>query len=198
MSAQAGDGPLASKRLRQSRQSPAAHPNSALLNLVLVLIESARRRSGSVRAVFIKRAAVAGTHEQVRLLEPSHRAPEMRAIDREDLKLLPGKPSHPTGDVCRFAVPRPSVWIAIRRQTGLIFRKIFQRTEQNPRLRRFPTIKAGEDISNHRNGQQGRGRNIERGPKREEKTTTGYSPRRDLRRFRFIRRHSFCYFLYLF
>src|SRR4030095_1079480 len=74
---------LASNRLRQGRQLPAPHPKSALLNLVFIFVEPARRRAGSTSAIFIIHAAVAGTHKQRGLFEPAHRTSEMRAIDRE-------------------------------------------------------------------------------------------------------------------
>ena len=167
----------ASERLRQSRQLPAAHPKSSLLNLVFVFVEPARRRAGSVRAIVIIHAAVAGTHKQRGLFEPAHRTSEMRAIDREDLKFLAREPPHPTGNVRRRAIPGSSVWIAIGRQPGLIFRKILQRAEHDPRLRRYIAAKAGEDIPDHWNGQQGRGDNIERGANRKQEPATGHCRR---------------------
>jgi len=103
----------------------------------------------------------------------------MGAIDREDLKLLPREPPHPTRDVGRLAIPGSGIWIAIGRQPGLIFRKIFQRTEHDPGIIRYPA-KAGEDISDHGDSQQGCGDNIERDAKGEQKTTPGDFRRRRL------------------
>jgi hypothetical protein len=76
----------------------------------------------------------------------------MGAIDREDLELFPREPTHPTRDVCCRAIPGSGVGIAIGRQPGLIFWKIFQRTKHDPRLRRYIAAKAGEDIPDHGNG----------------------------------------------
>src|SRR5262249_11399425 len=101
----------------------------------------------------IIRAAMAGTHKQMGLLEPSDRTPEMRTIDREDLKFLPSEPPHPTRDVRCRAIPGSGVRIAIRRQPSLIFREIFYRTEGDPRLCRDIAAKAGENIPDHGNDQ---------------------------------------------
>ena len=156
------------------RQLPAAHPKSPLLNLVFIFVEPARRRAGSASAIFIIHAAVAGTHKQRGLFEPAHRTAEMRAIDREDLKLLPREPPHPTRDIRCRAIPGSGVGIAIGRQPGLIFGKIFQRTEHDPRLRRYIAAKAGEDIPDHGDSQQGRGNSIECAANQEKEPSTGH------------------------
>ena len=69
----------------------------AVLDLVVVLEEAARRRAGGARAVRVVGAAVAGAHEEPRLREPAHRAAEVRAVDGEDLELLAGDAPHPAG-----------------------------------------------------------------------------------------------------
>src|SRR5947199_2045640 len=49
---------VASQRFGQRRKYSAAHPELTVLNLVFVLIQAARRRAGSMRAIFIKCAAM--------------------------------------------------------------------------------------------------------------------------------------------
>src|SRR4030095_13791233 len=149
-----------------------------------------RRWSASVRAIVIICSAMARTHKQMRLFEPAHRTSEMRAIDRENLKFFPGEPPHPTRDVRRRAIPGSGVWIAIGCQSRLIFRKIFQSSEHNPRLRRDIAAEAGEDIPDHGNSQQGCGYHIERGADAKQETTAGDSCRRHSSQLRFIRGHD--------
>src|SRR5215469_1307908 len=72
-------------------------------NLVFVFEESALRRTGSARAICVIDAAVAGAHEKSRLRKPSDRAPEMRAVDGEDLKRRGIYTSHPAGNFCGVA-----------------------------------------------------------------------------------------------
>src|SRR5262249_28457634 len=115
---------------------------------------------------------------QMGLFEPPHRTPEMRTIDREDLKFLPSEPPHPTGDVRCRAIPGSRVRITICRQPSLIFRKIFQSSEHNPRLRRHIAAETGEDIPDHGNSQQSCGDRIERSADTKQETTAGDSPRR--------------------
>src|SRR5262249_53900325 len=99
----------------------------------------------------------------------------MRAIDREDLKFFPRKPTHPTGNVRCRAIPGSGVRITIGCQSRLIFRKIFQPSEHYPRLRRHIAAEAGEDIPDHGNSQQSCGDHIERGADAKQETTAGDS-----------------------
>src|SRR2546425_217252 len=96
----------ASRRPRQRRQLTTADPELAVTDSVFVLEEAAWRRSRRARAVLVIGAAVTGTHEQPRLGKPAHRAPEVRAVHREDLELLTADMTHPAGDLRRRAVPR--------------------------------------------------------------------------------------------
>src|SRR5262245_63419234 len=114
----------------------------------------------------------------------------MRAIDREDLKFFSREPTHPTRDIRCRAIPGSGVRITIGCQPGLIFRKIFQRSEHNPRLRRHIAAEAGEDIPDHGNGQQGCGDRIERGTDAKQETTAGDSRRRRSSRWRFTCGHD--------
>src|SRR5262245_3755348 len=59
----------------------ARHPVDAV-------IEAARRRAGGALAVGVVDAAVAGAHEQPRLLEPLHRAAQVGAVYGKDQELV--------------------------------------------------------------------------------------------------------------
>ena len=83
-------------------------------------------------AVGVEYAAVAWAHEQFGLGEPSHRASEMRAVDREDLELLAGHASHPAWDFGGLAVPGFLERVYILGQARLIFRIVSQRAERYP------------------------------------------------------------------
>src|SRR5439155_6114001 len=145
---------VASQRFGQRREYSAAHPELAVLNLVFVLIQPARRRAGSMRTIFIKCAAVAGTHEQVRFLEPAHRTAQVRAIYCEDLKGFASLPPDPARNVCRRTIPRPRERITIGCQPRLVFRKVFHRAERDPGLVRLSLAETGENVANHRNGEE--------------------------------------------
>src|SRR4249920_3684939 len=77
---------------------------------------------------------MAGTHKQARLLEPAHRATEMRAIDREHLKLLPIESPYPAGNIGRGAVPGRGERISVRGQARLALGEGGQGPELNPFL----------------------------------------------------------------
>ena len=80
-------------------------------------------------AVGVKNAAVAWAHEQTGLGEPSHRAAQMRAVDREDLELVARHSAHPAGDLCGLTIPGFLEWVYIFGETSLIFRIVSQRSE---------------------------------------------------------------------
>src|SRR5204862_7694712 len=75
------------------------YPEITILYFVRVLKESARRRSGRARTVLVVDSAVAGAHKQSRFLEPPHRAAKVRAVDREDLKLVCLRMPHPARNI---------------------------------------------------------------------------------------------------
>src|SRR5207237_8506371 len=83
---------------------------------VLVLEEAPGRRAGGARAVLVVRAAVAGAHEEPRLREPSHGAAEVRAVDREHLKVVAADPTHPARDLRRWPIPGHAERVLVRRQ----------------------------------------------------------------------------------
>src|SRR5262245_10470147 len=112
---------------------------------------------------------MAGTHKQARLLEPAHRAAEMRAIDRKHLKLLTSEPPHPAGNVCRGAVPGRGERISVRGQTRLAFGEVGQRTELNPFLQCF-VAETREHVPDDRHANKGCCHSIEPHPQGEQKT----------------------------
>src|SRR4030095_13000958 len=74
-----------SQRLRQGRQLASFYDQLAVLDFVLIFIETARRRARRVRSIFVKGPTMARAHIQMRLLEPANRAGEMRAADGKGL-----------------------------------------------------------------------------------------------------------------
>jgi hypothetical protein len=78
--------------------------------------------------------AVARTHEEVRLREPSHRTTEMRTINREDLEGRSVQVPYPARNIGCLAIPWIDVWIPIYRQPGLALWKLLQRAHRKPIL----------------------------------------------------------------
>ncbi len=99
--------------------------------------------------ILIKCSAVAGTHEQVRFLEPAHRTAQVRAIYCEDLKRFTILPPHPARNVCCCTIPRTREGIAIGCQPRLVFRKVFHRAESDPGLIGLSLAETGENVANH-------------------------------------------------
>ena len=91
--------------LAGSRHFAGLDEQFSILNFVVVLEQSALRRSGGARAVLVIGAAVAGTHEEVRLREPANRTSQVRAVDGEDLESLVVNISDPACDVARSLRP---------------------------------------------------------------------------------------------
>src|SRR5258708_3995057 len=104
----------------------------AVLHLVLIFEEAARRRSRGSRAVFVKHAAVARTHEQPRFLEPAHRASEMRAVDGEHLEFFAFDAAHPARDVAGLAVPGLHERVFECREVRIVLGEIADGTERDP------------------------------------------------------------------
>src|SRR5262249_35875339 len=122
--------------LRQRRELSTEHQQLAVLDLVLVLIERPRRRSGGVGAVGVEHAAVTRAHEDTGALEPAHRTSEVRAVDREDLELVARDAPHPARDVRSVAIPGAGERIAVGGQPGLVLREVRQGSERDPSLPR--------------------------------------------------------------
>ena len=59
-----------------------------ILDLVFILVEAAGRGAGRMGTVLVENTTVTGAHEQSGFGEPSHRAAEVRTVDREDLELM--------------------------------------------------------------------------------------------------------------
>src|SRR5262249_26480802 len=126
----------------------------AIADLVLVFEQSARRRARGARAVLVVRAAVAGAHEQARLLEPAHRASEMRAIHREDLIPVTVDVAHPARDLRRRAVPRDADRILVRGQTRLARGESARCSELDPGLPVAASGRRSEEIADDGNADQ--------------------------------------------
>src|SRR5262245_8061152 len=120
---------LVSHRLRQGRKLTALNHKLIVLDVVVVFVKASRRRARRVRSVLVKGSAMTRAHEQVRLLEPANRAAEMRAVNGEDLKLLPLDSPHPARDISGHPIPWPRVRIAVGRKPRLTHREAFQRAE---------------------------------------------------------------------
>src|ERR1017187_6326446 len=85
-----------------------------------------------------------GAHEQAGLREPADRAPEMRAIDREDLELLAIYISYPAGNTRGLPISWIDHRVSINRQARLACRKLIERAEFKPRFVPWPPL------ANHR------------------------------------------------
>src|SRR5206468_11075473 len=75
-----------SHRPGQGGELAPAHPELPVANLILVFVESAGRRAGCARSIFVVHAAVAGAHEEIGLVKPPHGASEVGAVNREELE----------------------------------------------------------------------------------------------------------------
>src|SRR6266403_4504202 len=125
-------GILTSCRLVQGRKLAAMYPQLSALDLVFVFIKSLWRWPGCMRTVFVESAPVTRTHEQVRLLKPAHRTPQMGAIDGKDLKFLAFNSPHPAGNVCGLAIPWACIRISEFRHARLVLGERCKRSKRNP------------------------------------------------------------------
>jgi hypothetical protein len=87
-----------------------------------------------VRAIGIVNAAVARTHEEVGLREPSHRTSQVCAIDGKNLEGLPVQISNPARNICRLSIPRIGDGIPKCSEPGLAYGKLFQSAKREPPL----------------------------------------------------------------
>src|SRR5262249_23126512 len=142
----------------------------AVLDFEVILKQSARRRSGRMRSVFIEGAAMTRAHKQVRLLKPANGAAEVRAVDCEDLKSLSFDSAHPARDIARRPIPRSRERIAIRRQPRFTGWKLFQRAERDPRIGWSFAPEARKDKTDDRNAYERRCHHVESGAKLQQKT----------------------------
>ena len=95
-----------------------------------------------------------GAHEEVRLLEPADRTSEVRAVDREDLKLLSLHPPHPARNISCLAIPRARVRVSVLRHSCLVFREISERSQRDPGCERTFVTETGEDITEYGDGHE--------------------------------------------
>src|SRR5262249_3835070 len=132
---------LQARRRRERRELAGLDQQTAVLNLVVVLKESARRRTRSPRSVLVVHAAVAGAHEEPRLLEPTHGTPQVGAIDREHLELLALDAPDPAWNVIGIAIRDAGEGIVKRGQARLSFGELIQLAQLDP-ARVLPAISA--------------------------------------------------------
>src|SRR5437660_12808170 len=125
-------------------------------DLVGIFEQATIRRSGGARAVRVVGATVTRAHEQVRLREPTDGAPEVRAVDREDLELLAREMTHPARDRRGLAVPRVHHGVPIGGETRLALRERDERAEREPRLVSRPALARDgrEDVAHDRYAQE--------------------------------------------
>ena len=102
-------------------------------------------------AVGIKCAPVAWAHEQLGFREPSDRASEMGAIDREDLERITGHTAHPARDSRGFTIPGFPVGVHILAQPRLVLGIVSQLAERYP-------VEPGEPASRRQNVAENRDR----------------------------------------
>src|SRR5882724_3723973 len=96
--------------------------------------EPEQRRPGCPRAVLIIRPAMAGAHEQPRGYEPADGAAEMRAVDRQHLKLLALESSDPAGDLRGGPIPGDVERVFVCGQPRLPLAEAFEGAELDPCL----------------------------------------------------------------
>src|ERR1700722_11648628 len=73
-------------------------------------------------------------HKQARLREPANGTSEVRAVDREDLEVLPVHIANPAGDVCGVSIGGIHNGIAISSEPSLAGRELLEVAKWNPRL----------------------------------------------------------------
>ena len=73
-------------------------------------------------------------HKQARLWEPANRTSEVRAVDREDLEVLPVHIANPARDIRSISIGGIHDGIAISGEASLAGRELFEVAEWNPRL----------------------------------------------------------------
>src|ERR1700722_491836 len=71
-------------------------------------------------------------HKQARLREPANGTSEVRAVDREDLEVLPVHVANPAGDISGIPIGRIHNGIAISGEASLAGRELFEITKWNP------------------------------------------------------------------
>ena len=155
---------------------------------VLILEQTALRRAGCARAIFVVGAAVAGAHEEVRLWEPAHRTAKVRAVDGEDLKLIALHMANPARDVGGHAVVRSDDGIAVVDETRLTFGEVADGAKRYPRLELLIALKSrAEQVAKNRDGENRADSPVEYQRKLEEKATARVAVNRSRVRRRDLR-----------
>ncbi len=123
-------------------------------------------------AVGIECAAVAWAHEELGFREPSDRASEMGAIDREDLERITGHPAHPARYSRGFTVPGLSVRVYILAQPGLVFRIVSQIPERYP-VEPRESSSGRQDVAENRYREDSHTDGVDSQSEAKEKGSTG-------------------------
>src|SRR5215467_2683843 len=143
----------------ESGKLAAADPELTLADLVLVLEEPARRRSGGARAVLVVDAAVTGAHEELGLREPAHGTAKVGTVDREDLEALAVDAPHPARDLGGVAVPLHAERVLVMGEAGLSDREAVHPAQLDPGLAATEPPGGGKDVADdgdaHKDGAEG-------------------------------------------
>src|SRR5882672_11502878 len=116
-----------------------------------------------------------GAHEQAGLRKPSNRTSEVRAIDSEDLKILPIQVSNPAGDIRGITIPGIDHGIAVCGQASLAGGKLIHLAQGKPRFitELSGMTHRGQYVTHDGHGQNHADNSIEQNSQLHEKTSPG-------------------------
>src|SRR5579863_485135 len=102
-------------------------------------------------------------HKQARLWEPANGTSEVRAVDGEDLEVLPIHIANPTRDIRGISIGGARHRIEISGKTSLAGRELFEVAKWNPRLvaALASAGNGGEKVTHNRNGKNSGNDSIE-------------------------------------
>ena len=151
---------------------PGTNHQIAAFDAVQVLEESTLWRSRCARTIGIIRAAVTGAEEELGLLEPAHRATQMRAIDGKYLKVSIVGVTNPCDRLRGIAIAGAGDGIHELGQPRLANRKGTDRAERNPFvLRAFFLHRRTQQKADNRHSQNRAHHSVQTDRHLEEKAT---------------------------